>query len=247
MSVYGGPDIITDGLVLHLDAANRKSFPPGGTSIYWYDLSGNDHDAVAGSRGAIPTADSGPTGGFTFDGADDYMSVGGISGDFSNLTVMVWFNPGSITNHENVLDCNYSYNGVTGNIGPRLEMSSVGALRWIFSASTTNNSSFNGPYAVTAGNFNQSPNANKWHFTAFTWDGTYGRTYYNDSGPVQTTSSTSWVEEITNVVIGKGFHLGGTERAFTGKVANIQIYNTTLSADEIRQNYNALKGRYGLT
>ena len=44
MSVFGGPDIVTDGLVLHLDAANRKSYPGSGST--WYDLSGNNRNGT---------------------------------------------------------------------------------------------------------------------------------------------------------------------------------------------------------
>jgi hypothetical protein len=42
MGTYGGPNIITDELVVHLDAANPKSYPSTGTT--WYDLSGNNND-----------------------------------------------------------------------------------------------------------------------------------------------------------------------------------------------------------
>ena len=54
MSIYGGPEIVTDGLVLHLDAANSKSYPGTGTS--WFDLSGsNNHGTlVNGPRSQRP-------------------------------------------------------------------------------------------------------------------------------------------------------------------------------------------------
>ena len=42
MGAFGGPDIITDGLVLALDAGSERSYPGTGTS--WYDLSGNNFD-----------------------------------------------------------------------------------------------------------------------------------------------------------------------------------------------------------
>ena len=46
MGAYGGPDVPTDGLVMHVDAANTKSYPGGST---WYDLSGNGHNISLGS------------------------------------------------------------------------------------------------------------------------------------------------------------------------------------------------------
>ena len=39
MAIQGGPDIVEDGLVLHLDAADRNSYPGSGST--WYDLCGN--------------------------------------------------------------------------------------------------------------------------------------------------------------------------------------------------------------
>jgi hypothetical protein len=47
MGAYGGPDIITDGLVLAVDAASKRSYP--GTGATWYDLSGNNFDFTFGA------------------------------------------------------------------------------------------------------------------------------------------------------------------------------------------------------
>ena len=52
MSAFGGPNIITDGLVLSLDAGNVKSYP--GTGTTWYDKSGNGNNGT-GDDGANNT------------------------------------------------------------------------------------------------------------------------------------------------------------------------------------------------
>ena len=49
MGTFGGPDIITDGLVLSLDAASTRSYPGSGST--WSDLSGNNHDFTIDSTG----------------------------------------------------------------------------------------------------------------------------------------------------------------------------------------------------
>lgn len=54
MAAHGGPNIVEDGLVLYLDAANKKSYPGSGT--VWKDLSGNGNDG---------TLTNGPTFGST--------------------------------------------------------------------------------------------------------------------------------------------------------------------------------------
>jgi len=38
----------------------------------------------------------------------------------------------------------------------------------------------------------------------------------------------------------------GNEGYFTGYIPNTQIYNRALSAAEVQQNFNALRGRYGI-
>jgi len=48
MGAYGGPDVPTDGLVMHVDAANSKSYPGAGAE--WFDLSGNEHHINLGAN-----------------------------------------------------------------------------------------------------------------------------------------------------------------------------------------------------
>jgi hypothetical protein len=169
-----------------------------------------------------------------FDGTDDYISAGALSGSFTSFTVIVWFYPTSVTGYENPIDCNYAYNGTTGNIGPRLEMNSSGNLTWIYSNITNNNNSYYAHNVVSSGLA-----ANTWHCAAITYDGglNTSTTYYNGntSGLSRSTigSPTGFVGVMNNVTIGKGFHLGGAERIFTGRVSNISIYNKALTAQEI--------------
>jgi hypothetical protein len=66
MGFYRGPQIVRDGLVLYLDAANTKSYHGSGTT--WSDLCGNGNDGTLINE---PTFDSGNLGSIQFDGADD--------------------------------------------------------------------------------------------------------------------------------------------------------------------------------
>jgi hypothetical protein len=82
MSFYDGPKIVTNSLVLLIDAANRNSYPGSGTT--WYDISGNGNHA---------TLYNGPTwnslGYFGFDGSNDYADIPGLNLSSLNNTVMV--------------------------------------------------------------------------------------------------------------------------------------------------------------
>jgi len=181
-----------------------------------------------------------------FDGSNDYVDSGNLGSGFNDYTVIAWFYPTSVTNHENVLDCNYSTNSNTGNLGPRLEMNSSGGLTWIYSNSTSNNNYYG--HSVKSSGLS----ANTWHCAAITYTSTGNTsvTYYNGSATGLSRSSvgspSGQYTTFNDLNIGRGFHLGGGERYYTGRVGAVQIYNTTLTADDISQNFNALRSRFGI-
>ena len=82
----GGGDIVRDGLVLLLDAANPKSYLSGSTT--WTDLSrsGNNGSLING-----PTFNTGSGGNIVFDGVDDYVSIPDmVLNNYTNFTVSNW-------------------------------------------------------------------------------------------------------------------------------------------------------------
>lgn len=86
MGFYRGPHIVTDGLVLALDAANPTSYPGSGTT--WRDLSGNNN---SGSLVNGPTFNSVNGGSIVFDGSNDYVNIpyaGNTSNSFTFTIVM---------------------------------------------------------------------------------------------------------------------------------------------------------------
>ena len=218
---------------------------PGKNYVYAYENYSTNPGQVAHAVFPLPINKVNKDNCFDFDGTNDYIDAGAVSGDFSNFTVIAWFYPTSVTNHENVLDCNYSNYASTGNVGPRLEMNSSGRLSWIYSNVTdSNNSYYNHPVV------NSGLSANTWHCSAITFDGSNSNTYLNGitSGLSRSTvnTPTGFIGSIGEVIIGKGFHLGGSERVYTGRVAQVKIYNRALTASEVLQNYSATKGRFGL-
>ena len=82
MGTFGGPDIITDGLVLSLDAASARSYPGSGST--WSDLSGNGHDFTIEATGFTYNA-----GGW-FDMADGGMTNGDNITDSTTCTFVFW-------------------------------------------------------------------------------------------------------------------------------------------------------------
>jgi hypothetical protein len=87
MAFIHSPKIVTSGLVLCLDAANKLSYPGTGTS--WYDLSGN---ANTGTLTNGPTFSVANMGSIVFDGVDDYVNIPNNS-SFNvtdNISVEMW-------------------------------------------------------------------------------------------------------------------------------------------------------------
>ena len=76
--MYTGPHIVTDGLVLSLDAGSERSYP--GTGTTWYDLSGQNAHAEAVN---MPTWNS--NGYFEFDGTNDELHSVDISQEYRDL------------------------------------------------------------------------------------------------------------------------------------------------------------------
>jgi hypothetical protein len=124
MSLSHSPAIVTDGLVLCLDAANQRSYPKSGTT--WSDLSGNgNHGALQNMDGANFSSDN--RGTLSFDGSNEYVDCGYPSISVGKLTVSAWvkINTGNIYQHVvdsssnswhlAILNSNkpYFYNGAT--------------------------------------------------------------------------------------------------------------------------------------
>ena len=85
MGFYRGPKIVTDGLVLALDAANKKSYP--GTGTTWQDLSGNGNDATLVNSPTFGTTNGGR---FEFDGTNRYLTFPEISFTNQDFTLEFW-------------------------------------------------------------------------------------------------------------------------------------------------------------
>ena len=236
MAVGYNPRIVTDGLILALDAANTKSYPSSGGST-WYDLSGK------GNNGTITNATFNSDGYFAFEGSGDYISFASASElQFLNrlpYTLEVWMYPTS----------NPGANTWTGIFNR--EDSSVGSRDGynIYLNGSASNTFYlaterfcTGTFTGVGYGYNDSDLLNIWHHIVATYDGKTLRLYRNG---VQLNSGTS-TGNITNAT--KALEIGrrGTVAYFIGRLNGQKIYNKALSASEIEQNYNALRGRYGI-
>ena len=165
-------------------------------------------------------------GTFSFNGTSNYMTVPpGTNWAFgANGTVEQWVYPTNSTGNDR-LWCTYNNN------------ISLDA----YLNSTTYNLSYHGG-TVSGGNV--TPNS--WNHVCVTYTGGVIQAYIN--GVAATMSGTTTGLNITNatnqLVVGEYANLGGYK--FYGKIPTMKIYNRALSAAEVQQNFNALRGRYGI-
>jgi hypothetical protein len=224
MGINYSPKIVTDGLVLCLDAGNTLSYP--GSGNVWNDLSGN------GNNGTLVNSSfsNQNKGSLYLNGSNTYISFNKNVSDFniqSNATLSLWANV-SLAGAWRGFFGFASTSGFSGNAANFSVdfVSGTNQLRvW------KNNTAF---YANTI------PTTNTWYYYTIASSATGFFCYINDfaAGAAFTTGNITVAQSL---IIGDNWD--PNVQAYIGQC---HMYNKTLSEQEIQQNYNALKGRFGL-
>ena len=244
MATNYNPSIVIDGLRFCLDAANIKSYPGSGTT--WTDLIGG----LSGTLENGTSFSSSDGGCLDFDGSDDQVSLGtdgaAIVNGLSELTLEMWFNSDVIDNDRGLIFGSNSSNNNDNGFCLRYDTAggSGGGDDVIKSGFGTNNASGVGHSAIESSASIQSTD---WTNILVTCDvGTSINLYKNGSLDTPTSTlnggSQTTVSNCDNLVIGRGSKV----QLWEGKISIVRIYNRILTTSEVFQNYNALKGRFGL-
>ena len=213
--------VVQSGLVLNLDAGVSSSY--GGSGTTWTDLSGNGNTGTL-QNGVGYNGSNG--GSLSFDGSNQYVETNYTPGNISSQTISCWINKTNLQ-YSYILAKSTLYYGF--EIYPTVIYVNI------------NNEQYG----------QVSYNTNGWQNIVFTYDGNQTgnsnrlKIYFN--GNIQTLTFTGTIPSSTNVsnVIQIGRRWWST--AFSqGNISQVSIYNRALSAAEIKQNFNALRGRYGL-
>jgi hypothetical protein len=227
---FQGQEIVTNGLVMYLDSADKDSYPGTGTS--WDDLTGNENNGTLVNGPSFLSNQNG--GVFLFDGVDDYISraYNSTFNITTGLTLSVTVKRNSIFSQ--LQDCFFlsrvpswyfydEYN--SGNI--RGEVFIDGVRRGAVQTSL--------------------PNDGKYYNIVYTYNSSTGLSAMYKNGSLATSvqltglsnylidSSTSNFSSLFFSSLGKSYFVG-----------DIKIYNRALSADEVSQNFNAQRTRFGI-
>jgi hypothetical protein len=220
MALSHSPSIITSGLVLCLDAANRKSYPGSGST--WTDLSGR------GNNGTLvngPTYSSANGGSIVFDAVDDSFN-GSFSCNKTYYSVDFWCYPTQLTDYNWAI----GFNSFWGDFG--IHTTSLGGVYVGTSVASRISPWRNGVYVL-----------NTWQNFTWTFDNGSAKFYKNGVLETSATLSLSATSSFTSYISGNG---GATSNC-TGRLSNFKVYSgKVLTAAEIQQNYNALRGRFGV-
>ena len=232
MGVGYNPKIVTDGLVLCLDAANQKSYP--GTGTVWTDLSGLGNNGAL-VNGVGYSADN--KGSMAFDTTDDYITVlnNNDINQVNTVTLEAYIKYTTESNKVLIEKSNnnqhyqlqiFSNTLGTGGVG--------GELVFMLKPDSTN-------WVVTG----VSSSDDSWHHVVGTYDrNTQTAKIYLDGVLKNTNSSISSGPNSNSNPLLIGSRSG--PHGFGGSISNIKIYNRVISASEVQQNFNALRGRYGI-
>ena len=227
-------NIVTSGLVLNLDAGNPASYP--GIGITWTDISGN------GNNGTLvngPTYTSANGGSLIFDGTNDYVNCGnGTSINFGtgDMTASVWMKRSNLVTGGRL----YAKGGFTSDAGT----TATAGFGLAMFTGLSNGVAPTGQARVTP----VSPipaGSGEWVNAVMVLERTVNvRTFKNATlVATNTTSVTGSLTGTSNLFLGAS---SVTSNFYAGEIANFTLYNRALTNAEILQNFNALRGRYGL-
>jgi hypothetical protein len=228
MAIGYNPSIVRDGLVLCLDASNSKSYPGSGTT--WADISGFARNAtLAGSTVFNQNAiDLGTVANIT-----NYVQLpNSVMTSLGDFTISFWNSAHNITSGD--LNCLFHATNSGGNDF---------SIEWY-------NNRIQTLIGSTYSTFNYTFANNSWYNFVFSRSGAVMTLYLN--GIAQGTAACpTTVFTITGAIVlgqeqdavGGGFQ---AIQSFRGKYAAVAVYTRTLGANEVLQNFNALRGRFGV-
>jgi hypothetical protein len=235
MAILRSNQIVKNGLVLALDAADKTSYVGSGAN--WLDVCGNVNN---GSLVNTPTFNSDNGGYLTFNGTNQYVNIANSTSlqVADTFTICAWIYPTTLAARHAIFSTK-----VTNPAGSwQLEIGSTGA-----GSLSVNRIAFTGVGTWLAETFDNVLTTNTWYNICLTKvnNATTGGTFYINGASVANRQTNAYT--ISNNADAKRIATSdGTTELFTGRVAQMLLYNTALSTTQILQNYNAQKTRFGL-
>ena len=204
--------IVTNGLVMYLDAANIKSYP--GTGTTWTDVSANGKN---GTLVNTPTYSATNSGSLVFNGTTNYITSTITFTSGQALTIIGWlYSTETTATYRNFFD------SVVQN--PMIWWNTSGSIEFDAAQYTTS-----------------TVYRNQWVQVALSKPTGSSSASYYVNGVLVGTGTAYTVPTATPTWFNRA-----CAQSWLGSCSTVQVYNRALSAAEITQNFNALRGRYGI-
>lgn len=238
MSLGHGASVVRDGLVLHLDAANVKSYSGSGTT--WSDLSGNGFNATLYNGATISNGTSEQQySAAAYEGGNDFIRVDNytVAAQEAPLSYTCWFNFFSVGRDSAQQTMNLMGPAGTSPTGAGMALAVLNDERlW-------------GLVYDSGGNQQQIRNnsgeillPDTWYMATMVHDGSSVKIYLNTSLYHQISINGYLPYTTENFTIG----LNRIYYHFGGYMSDVRVYSKALSESEVEQNFEALRGRYGI-
>ena len=221
MGLAHSPSIVTDGLVIALDAGNTKSYPDSGTTWKNMATEGSFGDATLKTGSGRNTYSSNNGGYFSLPRA--YITK--PNGSFTTFTYSVWCRTSNVSGFNSMID--------------------QGSGNFLFTFLNDDLIIYDPTESVPNSSFTVA--VDTWYNVVATHTHTGPISFYVDGELVHTSSSSySDSQAFTNWSFGAAGVYSGSDGidVWDGFISSISVYNRSLTAAEVQQNYNALKGRY---
>jgi hypothetical protein len=220
--------IVTNGLVLNLDAGFIPSYPTTGTT--WYDLTSNGYNGTLTNGPGFSTSGDGC---ITFDGTNDESNFGNILNYTSeSFTFNYWVYFNSLTTNQSGQGPVVFFKGQFQINGYYIQVGTDGSIYFI-----TNQPGQYQATSTSAGTIS----INTWYNISINRNGASCKIYVN--GVDRTTTSGTHQNPLTS---SESFKLANYNNYIYAnmRIAIFQSYNRQLSATEVLQNYNAYSKRF---
>ena len=241
MGISYNTSIVNSGLTLYLDSANIKSYPGSGST--WTDLSGNGNNSTLTNSPTFSPATNG--GAFTFNGTTNYISLAnpqasaqtpltgyGFTGaSNSTFTLEIWIKTSQIAG-SSFFNAPGLISRDSGDIYSNLTLYN-GYVYFVH---------YGGAWLGNLKSTTMVSN-NVWHQVVYVNNSNATGSIYID-GTVEVTGSST--VDPGSYFAPNNIGWGYSGQYFSGSVGSVKFYSRVLSPDEISQNFNALRGRYGL-
>jgi hypothetical protein len=247
-TVQGGQgNIVTNGLVLNLDAANPRSYAPPFNGTTWTDLTGNNKNGILTNS---PVYNSANGGSIVFNNTSSYCAFSGDTfnispGTTGELSLEIWVYPTGPYSP-------YTPDAFTTNLGGFFGQGYFGgSTGWGIGMNTTsgiNNFAFQVRNFSTISQPSTPFTNNNWYHVVGTFTRNENTRLYVNGVLTSTVSNTNIgnltiTPSINNAAIGRG---GALPFYAGGNIATARIYNRPLSSAEVLQNFNATRARFGV-